>query len=484
MVGKLGDKYKDFCWCKKNGVYGTLTSEWARDTFDLYNIIDDFKIGYSLTQSLKEECECHGFYMRSGHAFSCKAGFYNDGNCSSTCKACPVGKWSEEGASSCEFCPGGTFRTGGTSCKNCPIGYSSSQGDSACSICTDGKYTDGEGSATCKTCPTGFYEDEVEDGKACSKCEAGKSSSDGITCTLCAAGKFHSDGASHPVCVSCPTGWYTDEIQSADGKSCTECLGYYKDADGSEKSYIGDTTKDYTGYEDGTVCQLCKNGRNGAHVPKDLVIVGPPDTAAKQRVQICLTCPKGYYQDEDSKRSCKACPGGYYQDKVAGFAYPHLPTTYCTACAPGYYSASNTEPCKVCNKGQYEETSGSYSCKYCANYADWQTQDKRRPRYSWQYADLSSGVYPSSEAVACNLYTPCDGNNWISGLDYCGQEFMFWTTGVVGGVYSASYRRCCYFDSSSSCEDFAKELNDPYSSSWTSYDIGNGQTYCEPPTTI
>ena len=92
--------YKDKCYCKINGVYGTETSKWYNDRFDLYNIIDDFKIGYSLTAMLKEECECHGFYMRSGHAFSCKAGFYNDGNCSSTCKACPVGRWSEEGASS------------------------------------------------------------------------------------------------------------------------------------------------------------------------------------------------------------------------------------------------------------------------------------------------------------------------------------------------------------------------------------------------
>ena len=217
----------------------------------------------------KQECKCPGFYMQGGHAYSCKAGTYSDGACSSRCKVCPVGKSSSEGATSCETCPGGKIQASETSCVNCPAGYFSSEGDLQCTECAFGEFASA-GSEICTDCPRvqDFCRVIIMYGL-----RGGQVSKLGDTsCSDCAAGTYSNTAAAS--CTTCPGGW----AQSSGGK--------YSSAQ-------PDTFRSLR-----ATCSDCAIGK-----------------FSNAEASTCSSCPTGYFQSSSGQSSCTGCSDSEYQDQ-------------------------------------------------------------------------------------------------------------------------------------------------------------------------
>ena len=178
---------------------------------------------------------------------------------------CPVGKWSEEGATSCDVCAAGKIQASETSCMNCPEGYFSSEGDSQCTECASGKFSS-VGSAACADCPGGKYAQEGSSG--CVDCASGKFSRSGdMSCTDCTAGTYSISGSSS--CTTCPDGW----AQSSMGATaCYKC------------------TAGYFSYPPSNGCPACPAGK-----------------FSNAEAKFCSDCEVGQYQNVQGQASCKSC---------------------------------------------------------------------------------------------------------------------------------------------------------------------------------
>lgn len=243
-------------------------------------------------------CECPGFYMQAGHAYSCKAGSYSDGACSSRCKMCPVGKWSEEGATSCDFCAAGKIQVSEKLCTDCPEGFFSSERDAQCTQCAEGKFS-GVGSTACAHCAAGKY--SPKGSSSCVDCAVGEYSNAGDgECSDCTGGKYSSAGA--PSCTNCAAGRYS----SSRAASCSSCSGG-RFSEGGASS-----------------CKNCPAGflsNTGFGFSR------------------CAQCPEGYYQEQTERTSCNACPHSVangqisdYSGRTGGFYYPNTDRSRKSAC--------------------------------------------------------------------------------------------------------------------------------------------------------
>ena len=144
--------------------------------------------------------------------YLCPTGTYaSDHN---SCESCPVGKYSNAGASSCTSeCPTGTYDFG-SACESCPAGkydhtsYTSSlSGLTAlryCASCPAGTSQPLEGQTYCGTCTAGMYSTGGQ--SSCELCPAGKYDHPSFTsyCGLCTAGRYSPEGQSS--CGTCPSG--------------------------------------------------------------------------------------------------------------------------------------------------------------------------------------------------------------------------------------------------------------------------------------
>ena len=93
--------------------------------------------------------------------FPCATGLFQPNTGESRCLACPVGSYSSDDGRFCISCQPGQFAEGGSSCASCSVAtYAAVPLNDACSECGEGFYTGALSGAT-----------------ACTKCEAGTSSS-------------------------------------------------------------------------------------------------------------------------------------------------------------------------------------------------------------------------------------------------------------------------------------------------------------------
>ena len=77
----------------------------------------------------------------------------------------------------------------------------------------------------------------------------------------------------------------------------------------------------------------------------------------------CVSCPIGYYQDEQGHTTCKQCPMNY-TTLISG---ARIKSNCIKLCSPGYFSANGVEPCRVCPDGMYSIGVGSTSCFNCSD---------------------------------------------------------------------------------------------------------------------
>eukprot|EP00520_Triparma_pacifica_P000598 CAMPEP_0118644850 /NCGR_PEP_ID=MMETSP0785-20121206/7171_1 /TAXON_ID=91992 /ORGANISM="Bolidomonas pacifica, Strain CCMP 1866" /LENGTH=923 /DNA_ID=CAMNT_0006536661 /DNA_START=204 /DNA_END=2971 /DNA_ORIENTATION=- len=162
---------------------------------------------------------------------ACPPGKYSIGG-KTSCTSCKRGEFSEEGAvgcSTCTSCAAGRYTintcspTSDTVCGDCLAGTASSGGTSTeCTACVgNGKYSDTDLASFCKTAKAGFK--PTEDRKGEEQCLEGTFSTGGAEeCTACGTGETSGKGAAGcSRCATCAAGRYM--ISSCSPTKETEC---------------------------------------------------------------------------------------------------------------------------------------------------------------------------------------------------------------------------------------------------------------------
>lgn len=173
--------------------------------------------------------------------------------------------------------------------------------------------------AVVKVCPSGQTPNSGR--TACDSCAPGETDLEDVTlpagkaCALCPAGKIPPNSQNGP-CISCAAGRYDDDSSPV------------------------------------TACKLCSAGR-----------------WSNPGALLCTTCSNGKYLDvnataetsearHDSETDCVPC--------VAGQADTDLdPTTVCSVCPSGTFSATGAFVCSNCPAGEYSGNPGSVECSRC-----------------------------------------------------------------------------------------------------------------------
>ncbi|PNW83914.1 hypothetical protein CHLRE_04g215700v5 [Chlamydomonas reinhardtii] len=279
----------------------------------------------------------------------CPRGTFNPtpGFSGTTCRTCPPGSISDEGAAECQLCPVGTYTsaygncnqcprntfaaTPGTvgQCTNCPSGSTASAGASQCEVCPAGSAVNSYG--YCETCPRGTYNPTPGRVGACSPCPTGQVSINGST-----------------ACAPVPPGFY---LRAYDGTAQLCPIGTYSDTYGTQGSCkdcpTGTTTK-AEGARNATYCKLCPAGK---YINDDAR---------------CVACPADTYSDAPGSTSCKSCPPRYAAPE--GSSHPG----HCRLCPPGRFFAAGPEGqpegrCLPCPRNTFSNASGlvADTCSPC-----------------------------------------------------------------------------------------------------------------------
>ena len=345
---------------------------------------------------LAEDGSCQrcglGYYSKRGSTICtpCAVGSYANQLGSLACTNCPTG-WttSTKAATSCDICAPSYTKVGndcvpkckagdfwdGTSCTPCPIGSFSQAGATTCTACNPKWSTSTEGSSTCDTCAEGYHfendtcvSDDVgstSDPTAQKVCAPGEAPKSGV-CTPCEVGYYGINGMQ---CEKCPTGSTTASTGSSSQSQCNICLDGYTLKNGqciqticSDGYYLDNgicRPHCFSGhYWDGTTCQLCPAGSSNYSEGKTQ----------------CTKCRKGSYQPNKGQTWCLYCPlGSTTADEgataisdcnvcSAGYVYDG---TQCTACPIGTYHDQSTNTCKPCAAGTYNNSTAQTKCLVC-----------------------------------------------------------------------------------------------------------------------
>tara|TARA_B110000858_G_scaffold186889_1_gene230561 strand:+ start:520 stop:3993 length:3474 start_codon:yes stop_codon:yes gene_type:complete len=409
------------CQCiKKEKSLLTLTGDPNDMVYNIY----DFTAG--LIDSPHEMCFCEGFYLVDGQAKSCPSGKYSSKltPCSAACTNCPVGQFSDSGASECGACVAGQIQDSPTSCSRCDPGQFAKAGAITCSMCEIGKYASGVGAGECTRCPTGKYQEPgVGTGSSvnnCDDCPAGwgQANMEQTDCDKCATGRYAVSTGTE-ACALCGSGKYLDTVGSTSESQCKACqTGRYQDAGGQSS------------------CKGCSSGKYQSSTGK---------TA-------CSSCAGGKYQVSGGQTSCSSCAGG----KKSGSG-----ATACSSCSAGYYSGSGESSCKKCGTGKYQTQSGQGICTNCPVSRTDKKMDNSP--YSWgtnsgygftfYYPNIDRSIKDSCLYVQEGSYN-LQGSNSDEGFNYdkvhC--EYESQTPKIRGYIVQLHVLRWCW-TTESSCND-------------------------------
>ena len=290
--------------------------------------------GFVLISMKSIYCDCYAgnFINNTDACTPCSAGSFNaDVSYYSVCSACPNGKFSKRGASSCTLCPIGTFAasTGTQTCAKCPTGkFGGVNGTSVCQACSAGTFSAVTGLSACATCPAGSY--SLTGYLQCVACGAGSyggtaGAVDSSVCVTCGAGKF-SGSAGMSACLDCVAGSYSLAGTSA----CTPC-----DA-GTSGSVVGGTSS--------LVCVLCTAGKFS-------------ENAGSIN---CAGCPVGTYSVSTGMSVCTPCSAGTASSSTGR-------SNVCPACPIGMYAPlPSATACLLCPTATFSNSIGASICLACA----------------------------------------------------------------------------------------------------------------------
>ncbi len=406
------------------GVDGTICSPCDIGTFsnEIGGVCNNCHAGYAVNNIESVSCnECKpGKFTNGVHAFTClncPNGFYSDSSASSNCKSCqngtysiiqgspsrescldcPVGKISEAGSETCEFCLAGKWADEKITCEDCPKGkYSFTIGlksENQCDKCPIGKYSDETGivyennckecspgfigiveaaikntscvpcpqgkfkssSSQCKDCDNGFVAGKAQ--QECKICPMGKVSDEyRINCIDCPLGKFGNSPGLYLLesCLSCDRGRYSNVTALTSYEDCLRCPAGTSSlnlAATSLSDCLSCVSGKYRSFDMGIECKICPNGK-----------------FSDSKSEECLFCSKGKYAFliDNLPVQCNSCPAGKFIDYKGGYQVDS-----CIDCPEGKYSnlisLKSPDECLNCEMGKYSETRGAISHDTCIN---------------------------------------------------------------------------------------------------------------------
>ncbi|KAB7498637.1 Fibropellin-1 [Armadillidium nasatum] len=137
-------------------------------------------------------------------------------------------------------------------------------------------------------------------------------------------------------------------------RGATECIS-------CERGYYQDEKRQAS-------CKQCPSGtytlHEGSKALSDCIPVCGFGTYSPTGMVPCLNCPRNFYSGEPPKsgfRECQECPPDTFTFKEASQSQE-----YCRQmCAPGTYSATGLEPCFKCPVNYYQSQEGMHSCRQC-----------------------------------------------------------------------------------------------------------------------
>jgi hypothetical protein len=316
---------------------------------------------------------------------------------------CPAGSYCEEGCTTPQSCPAGTFnnyegQVDSSGCITCPEGFyclnaidpfpsgscasgyfcetqetsSTPSGNEA----PAGTFAPGETPASI-SCPIGTYQASTTQG-SCTTCDAGYyCPSIGMsTKTDCPVGYYCPSGCVDP--IPCPPGTFRATTNAQSSSDCTFCTAGKYCATYGLSAVTGDCGAGF----------FCEIG-SAYQYPRDLV----EETNYKYG-----PCPKGYYcLAGTTLRTANPCPDGTYNP-----AYKGTSSSSCLKCTAGRYCAKtpNVDDFDVCPEQYYcpESTSVSTANPCTAGYFCAAGSDYQKP--------CPPGSYSSAaQAISC---TNCD----------------------------------------------------------------------------
>ena len=243
------------------------------------------------------------FVKDSVSCVQCNAGYYQNEEGKSVCKACSAGKFS--------ISPGRK-----TGCEPCAVGkISANDGQAICSGCNNGEYQQATGQTSCIVCTTGQTTGSSGSFTSCSPCPAG------------------TKGVSPGQCETCPVGQYTG---SAGQTSCSTCpIGHYCTGNGFKTPCHESAYQNQVGQSS---CKQCNN----ANYQFGTTNGNSPSAGGT---------------------TCGGCPTGHATTKKPG---PSVNGVACELCNLGTFG-TNGVTCNRCPTGQYAANKGSSSCTNCDN---------------------------------------------------------------------------------------------------------------------
>ena len=311
---------------------------------------------------------------------------------------CPVGTFSDDGVTKCEYCPAGKYSSTpkSTTCDDCPAGQYSNKGSDTCNNCPAGQYASSSGSPECTQCDAGsisrggvvFKCDDCPAGQSsnkgsmiCTDCPAGKSSINGGLCTDCPAGKYSVKAG---LCTDCPAGKYAS---SSGSTVCSNCpAGQYSD---KGSNVCTKCPKGKYSSEGMSGCLGCPRGTHGTKL------------GAVSETDGCIKCDYKGYQDETGQPECKMC-----SDLGRGNTFSH--------------GSDNANDCSTCKRGERLVTGLCQKCILDGYYSPAAGLCEKCPKDTYSVMDNSFDIKPTLECIDC---PDGWGTNGEVGQKYCQEIF-------------------------------------------------------------
>jgi hypothetical protein len=305
-------------------------------------------------------------YLSGGECVACPDDSTSTEAASTACR-CPdneYAEWSNGGGGSwsCESCPDGTVKSGGS-----VIPQASEASDSCNADCASNQYWDGD---SCEACP-GNSNSAGGTATTCT-CAANywaKKSGNTWSCELCSGGRTKAAGSTVPGSGSSED----EDTVCADTTSCTD--DHYLSGGKCVACPVGSTSTDPTSttcecganmYANNDECSGCSAGtfRTGAGA----VVPGADET--KGDVCLAQSCSENQYLKDGTCTDCAAgstSAGGDVTTCVANCdANKYWDGDSCESCPGNSVGAGGTAESCTCDEGFYAKlTGGTWSCASC-----------------------------------------------------------------------------------------------------------------------
>ena len=296
------------------------------------------------------------------------------------CTICMAGKYQAENAGAsvvCVDCPTGRYLTDMATaepqhdeisdCLFCGLGEFFRNKTTTCQICYLGQYQDLSSSAptsassvNCKTCPPGKTTYVGELPYVSTSIVGMLPVSPNIaSCVGCAVGMYlelHDNAPGTLECLTCPGGWYNDQITGMVRTvlpfglvlECVAC---------QSGKFIRDDGTDTEAHDSSKDCISCQAGQFST-VGARFCVTCEAGKYVHLQERRCVNCAVGKYQARTGQTTCDFCETGRYQDTIG------LP--YCLPCVPGKYQplVGQTQ-CDDCDIGKYQDLKGNVTCLFC-----------------------------------------------------------------------------------------------------------------------